>query len=56
MVGELTVIDNAAATVTVATAVFEQVPSLPVTVYEEVTVGLASAVFVPVGNAPALHE
>ena len=53
--GEFTVMFGNGVMVTVATAVLEQVPSLPVTVYEVVMAGEAVAVFVPKGVAPALQ-
>jgi hypothetical protein len=55
VVGEFTVIVIVAPTVTVATAVLEHPDDVPVTVYEVVLPGEASAVFTPVEVAPALH-
>ena len=55
IVGELTVIVGKGVTVTVAIAVLEQEPTVPVTVYVVLEEGEASAVFVPVEVAPALH-
>ena len=55
MVGEFTMIDNAAATVTVEVAVLEQPLVVPVTVQVVVIAGLAVAVLTPVDVAPALH-
>ena len=55
MVGEFTVTANADETVTVATAVPEHPPVVPVTVYVVVVTGDAVAVFTPVEVAPADH-
>ena len=46
---------NTAVMVTVDTAVLEQLPVVPVTVYEVDEAGLAVAVFTPVDVAPALQ-
>jgi hypothetical protein len=53
--GELTVIKGIGLTVTVDTAVPVQPEVVPVTVYEVVVVGAASAVATPVEVAPADH-
>lgn len=53
MVGELTVTVGTAVTVTVDTAVPEQPPVVPVTVYVVVVAGVAVAVLVPDDVAPA---
>jgi len=55
IVGELTVIDIAGATVTVATAEEVHPKDVPVTVYVVVVAGVASAVLTPVEVAPADH-
>ena len=55
IVGEFTVVIGAGFTVTVATAVDEQPAEVPVTVYEVVVTGEASAVVTPVDVAPALQ-
>ena len=51
----MTVVTGKGLTVTVATAVPVQVPVVPVTVYEVVVAGVASAVLTPVEVAPAVH-
>jgi hypothetical protein len=51
-VGELTVTFGSGVTVTVATAVLLQLPVVPVTVYDVVVEGVASAVLTPVEDAP----
>ena len=55
IVGEVTVTVGKGVTVTVASAVPVQPPVVPVTVYVVVVAGVASAVFTPVEEAPAVQ-